>query len=213
MHLRSAIHRRCSITLFVAAACLLSSVADGQNHSVHTSFLWHLHQPIYWPDKRAGNDHYENAWDTIQAQNGGRAHPSPEILTQVFGLDDRVAAYQFRPKDALNSIAGTGPGELGLAKAGVQLNYSGALMENIQSLGAAGQLQYGPNWYQPNRDGKAWLTSGGKPHMDLTNFTSHHSLAPLLSDETLEMELRSHQRHLQNLWGDPGSRGYFPAET
>jgi hypothetical protein len=35
--------------------------------------LWRLRQPIYWPEKRAANDHYENAWDTIQAQGGGRA--------------------------------------------------------------------------------------------------------------------------------------------
>ena len=47
--------------------------------------LWHLHQPIYWPDKRAANDHYENAWDTIQAQNAGRSEPN-EALTPVFSL-------------------------------------------------------------------------------------------------------------------------------
>ena len=197
----------------ISAVAASSSPIEAQNSNVHTSFLWHLHQPIYWPDKRAGTDHYENAWDTIQAQDAGRAHPSPEVLRQVFGLDDRIAAYQNRPKDALDSIAGTGSGQLGLAKAGVQLNYSGALMENIQSLGSAGQLGYGGNWFQGDKNGKAWLTSGGKPHMDLTNFTYHHSLAPLLSDETLEMELRIHQRHMQLLWGDPVSRGYFPAET
>ena len=71
----------------IAAIFLLrSTISFGQNHNVHTSFLWHLHQPIYWPDKRAATDHYENAWDTIQAQDGGRAHPSPEILRQVFRI-------------------------------------------------------------------------------------------------------------------------------
>jgi hypothetical protein len=153
-----------------------------------------------------------NAWDTIRAQDGGRPHPGPEILRGC-RIDDRIAAYQGRPKDALNSIAGSGPEQLGLPHAGVQVNYSGALMENIQSLGAAGVLGYGPNWYQSNRDGKAWTTSGGKPRMDMTNFTYHHAMAPLLSDETLEMELRIHQRHMQLLWGDPVSRGYFPTET
>ena len=199
----------------MAAFCgLTSTIALAQNNNVHTSFLWHLHQPIYWPDRRAGSgDHYENAWNTIQAQDAGRPHPNPEVLRQIFGLDDRIAAYQNRPRLSLNSIAGTGAGELGLAKAGMQINYSGSLMENVQSLGAAGQLGYGPNWYQSNRDGKAWLTAGGKPRMDLVNFTYHHSLAPLLSDETLEMELRIHQRHMQILWGDPVSRGYFPTET
>ena len=40
------------------------------------TLLWHLHQPIYWPDERNyGNDHYENAWDTIQQQDGNRHLP------------------------------------------------------------------------------------------------------------------------------------------
>jgi glycosyl hydrolase family 57 len=199
-------YRSAIFWVFLGLSLLSPRCAFAQNHSVHTSFLWHLHQPIYWPDKRASGDHYENAWDTIQAQDGGRPHPSPEILRQVFGLDDRIAAYQYRPKDSLSSITW-------LSKAGVQLNYSGALMENVQSLGGAGQLQYGSAWYQSNRDAKTWTTSGGKPRMDLTNFTYHHALAPLLSDETLEMELRIHKRHMQLLWGDPTSRGYFPAET
>src|SRR5947207_3516322 len=140
------------ITLCANLLLAASPIAVAQNTSVHTSFLWHLHQPIYWPDKRAATDHYENAWDTIQAQDGGRPHPSPEVLRQVFGLDDRIAAYQYRPKDSLNSIAGTGSSNLGLTKAGVQVNYSGALMENIQSLGGAGQLGYGAGWYQSNHD-------------------------------------------------------------
>src|SRR5438105_4421905 len=104
----------------IALLFLSSGLAFAQNNSVHTSFLWHLHQPIYWPDKRAATDHYENAWDTIMAQDAGRQHPSPEIVRQVFGLDDRIAAYQYRPKDSLSSITW-------LSKAGVQVNYSGAL--------------------------------------------------------------------------------------
>src|SRR5436189_5647871 len=135
------------IVLLAGLLFSISPALFAQNHSVHTSFLWHLHQPIYWPDKRAATDHYENAWDTIQAQDGGRPHPSPEVLRQVFGLDDRIAAYQYRPKDSLSSITW-------LSKAGVQVNYSGALMENIQSLGTAGQLGYGGNWYQSNKDAK-----------------------------------------------------------
>jgi len=53
--------------------------------------LWHLHHPIYWPDRRnnGGDHHYEDAWDSIQQQDGGRQHPSPEILRNIFGLDDR----------------------------------------------------------------------------------------------------------------------------
>lgn len=178
-------------------------------NSVHTTWLWHLHQPIYWPDRRVqGPDHYESAWDTIQRQNVGRLHPSPEVLSQIFGLSDRVAAYQNRPHDALNSL-------LGYANAGVQVNYSGALMENVISLGQAGQLGYVPNWNSYNQQARAWATGGGHTRMDLLNFTYHHALAPLISDETLEMELRIQTNQMAVLWGAnvPLSRGYFPAET
>ena len=141
-----------------------------------------------------GGDHYENAWDTIQAQNAGRPHPAPEQLTTIFGVDDRVNAYQGRPGDTVNGLRG-------YANAGAQVNYSGALMENVQSLAAAGQLGYCSGWNNGNPTARAWTTSGGKPRMDLVNFTYHHALAPLISDETLEMELRIQQRQMQIFWG------------
>jgi hypothetical protein len=191
------------------AALLLPSLTARANNSIHTTFLWHLHQPIYWPDRKTnGPDHYENAWDTIQQQNAGRPHPNPESLNTIFSVADRVNAYQVSPHDAVSSI-------LGYPNAGAQVNYSGALMENVQSLATAGQYGYGSTWYQPNRDARGWTTSAGKPRMDLVNFTYHHALAPLVSAETLEMELRIHQRQMEVFWGTnvPDSHGYFPAET
>jgi Fibronectin type III domain/Glycosyl hydrolase family 57 len=184
-------------------------MASAASTSIHTTWLWHLHQPIYWPDRRDyGPDHYEAAWDTIQQQDAGRPHPSPEVLRNIFGLDDRINAYQGRPSAALSTISG-------YLNSGTQISYSGALMENVQSLGSAGQLGYGAGWYQGNRNARTWTTTGGKPRMDLVNFTYHHALAPLLSDETLEMELRIHQRQMEIFWStSPAlSRGYFPAET
>ncbi len=194
---------------FLFLLTLLSPFAAVASTNVHTSWLWHLHQPVYWPDRRGGvGDHYEAAWDTIQQQNGGRPHPSPEVLSTIFGLSDRVAAYQYRSRDTINSL-------LGYPNAGAQVSYSGALMENIQSLGASGQLGYAGNWNSFNQQARGWSTSSGKPRLDLVNFTYHHALAPLLSDETLEMELRIHRRQMELMWGtNPAvSRGYFPAET
>jgi hypothetical protein len=181
--------------------------AAGQNHNLHTSWLWHLHQPIYWPDQRASSDHYENAWDTIQAQNGGRSEPN-ESLTTVFALADRVNAYQQEPKDTLSSIGY-------LLNSGAQLNMSGALMENVQSLAAAGQFGYSSTWYSSNVTARSWTTTGGKPRMDLTNFSYHHVMAPLVSDATLLMELLIHRRQMEIFWGTnpPLSRGYFPTES
>jgi hypothetical protein len=194
-----------------AFLCLILAPASlfAVNTSVHTTWLWHLHQPIYWPDRapvnHGGVDHYQNAWDTIQL---GNVHPSDTSLTTVFGEPDRVNAYQGQPGTTVGYL-------LGYPNAGAQVNYSGALMENVQSLAAAGQLGYGSGWNSGNAAARTWTTSGGKPRMDIVNFTYHHAIAPLISDETLEMELRIQQRQMQIFWGTgvPLSRGYFPAET
>jgi hypothetical protein len=204
--------RFCGRRLLLACCSAFSLLIPGATFastSIHTTWLWHLHQPVYWPDRRAyGTDHYEAAWDTIQQQDAGRPHPNPEVLRNIFGLDDRVNAYQGRPSAALGTIGSH-------VNSGTQVSYSGALMENVQSLGAAGKLGYASDWYLGNRNARTWTTTGGKPRMDLVNFTYHHALAPLLSDETLEMELRIHRRQMEIFWTtSPAlSRGYFPTET
>src|ERR1039458_7058936 len=207
------LYRVAPLALLFAVIVPLPVLAN--NTSVHTTWLWHLHQPVYWPDRRSyGTDHYENAWDTIQQQNGGRPHPSPEVLSTIFGAGDRIAAYQGGPKNTIGVLKGDTGGP-NYVNAGAQVSFSGALIENVQSLAAAGQLGYGSGWNGANQTARGWTTSGGKPRMDLVNFTYHHALAPLLSDETLEMELRIQQRQMDLFWGTSpaGSKGYFPAET
>jgi hypothetical protein len=197
------------LAVIVAAACLIPAPTRAYTTNVHTSFHWHMHQPVYWPNRRDyGVDHYEQAWDTIQQQDAGRPDPSPEVLSAIFGEADRVNAYQTSPYDALSSI-------LSYPNSGAQMSFSGALIENVQSLAAAGQLGYGTDWNHDNQILRGWTTSGGHPRLDLVNFTCHHALAPLVSAATLQMELLIQQRQMQIFWGTnpPQSRGYFPAET
>ncbi len=208
----SALRRQCrdvSLLACMLGLWLPSPLTALAGTGLHTTWLWHLHQPIYWPDSRGyGTDHYEAAWDTVQQQDAGRQHPNPEVLRDIFGWGDRVNAYQGGPSASLSSISSH-------LNSGAQISYSGALMENVQSLGAAGQLGYGSGWYLANRNTRTWTTTGRKPRMDLVNFTYHHALAPLLSDETLEMELRIHRRQMEVFWTTTPalSRGYFPTET
>ncbi len=177
------------------------------NTNPHTTYLWHLHQPIYWPDqKSSGDDQYENAWDSIQATDGGRPNPENN-LREIFGKDDRVAVYQYRPRDSINTI-------ISHSDAGAQVNYSGALIENVMSLANAGQLGYYSGWQNSFIEARNWQTSSGFPKMDIVNFTYHHCIAPLVSDETLEMEIKLHQEMMSRTWGtNPAlSNGFFPAE-
>jgi hypothetical protein len=174
-----------------------------------------MHQPIYWPDRAPANhfgDHYQNAYDTIQLKAGGSTVPSDD-LAGTFGDDNRLQDYAAKngsayTHDMLQAI-------LGLPNAGGQLNYSGALMENVASLASHNWSGYPSNWNSYNQQAHGWTTSGGKTRLDLTNFTYHHCIAPFVSDETLEMEILIHQRQQQVAWGTSGltSRGFFPAET
>jgi len=210
---RSPIHLMNQSYRHALSALLFFSLAPvtafaGTNTNVHTTWLWHLHQPIYWPDRAPVNhaaDHYQNAWDTIQL---GNVHPDDTSLTTVFSDADRVAAYQGGPSSTVSGL-------LGYPNAGAQVNMSGALMENVQSLAVQNQLGYGTGWNSGNSAARGWTTSSGKPRMDIVNFTYHHAMAPLVSDETLQMELAIQQRQMQIFWGTgvPLSRGYFPAET
>ncbi|HUJ70968.1 MAG TPA: carbohydrate binding domain-containing protein, partial [Verrucomicrobiae bacterium] len=188
---------------------LAAQFAAATTTGVHTSWMWHMHQPIYWPDRAPANhfgDHYQNAYDTIQLQAAGSPVPSDD-LSGTFGDVNRINDYSYYPHDMLQQLSG-------LPNAGGQLNYSGALMENVASLASHSWNGYPSNWNSYNTQAHGWTTSGGKPRMDLTNFTYHHCIAPFVSDETLEMDILIDQREQQLTWGTSGltSHGFFPAE-
>ena len=122
--------QNCVRPAFVGA-CLATSLLAAQaqaQQKLHFTYLWHLEQPIYWPDQQtSGNDRTERAWESILRRDGGAAHPENN-LRDIFGLADRQAAYQSRPRDTVNAIRWA-------PEAGAQVSYSGGLIENIQSLG------------------------------------------------------------------------------
>lgn len=171
----------------------------------YIGYLWHLHQPLYWPNAiDTSYPRMERAWETIQRQDYGRAHPQPERLRDIFSVDDRVHVYQWRMSDALRSI-------FFHKWSGAQVSFSGALMENIQSLGEVNALGYSAGWLNTYRNFSQERNESRERKMDMVNFNFHHSLGPLLTAETLEMEIRLQQYLAQKNWGVT-SRGYFPTE-
>jgi len=185
---------------------LLAPWVWAQNTNPKVTWHWHMHQPIYWNDQWTGGvDRYEYAWDSIQAKDGGRAHPEND-LRGIFGNDDRVAAYQWRVRNTLASIGSH-------LNSGAQITYSGALMENVNSLGQAGQLNYTSSWKSTLAEAHGWTTTGGKPRLDITNFSFHHALLPLHNPETVYMELKLMQEKVREEFGSAAvSRGLFPTE-
>ncbi|MDX2176149.1 MAG: carbohydrate-binding protein [Candidatus Sumerlaeia bacterium] len=188
----------------------VAAPAQGQvNRAPKVTWHWHQHQPIYWNDKTrsSADDRYETAWESIQQKDGGNAHPSNN-LREIFGKDDRVAAYQWRMRDSLGSIGSH-------LNSGVTVTYSGALMENIKSLGNANQLGYSGGWKNPILEAINWRTTGGARRMDITNFTHHHSLTGLQDPVTIAMEIRLNQEMQMQTLGlsmNDLSDGFFPTE-
>jgi hypothetical protein len=184
------------------------------NAQVHTTYLWHLQQPIYWPEQSQWDPyHYQPAWESqyLKDNNGnwygdGQQHPLNN-LQEIFNKDDRKAVYQWRAKDAVQSL-------LGFPEAGAQVNYSGCLIENVNSLANAGQWGYANGWQNNYITARNWQTSGGNPRMDVVGFTFHHSLSPLLSERVLRKEIQAHRHIYNQTFGTSPdySKGYWPAE-
>lgn len=199
---------------FAAITLALATAASGQ--TVHVSRMWHNHQPLYWPEWNTNGSQtgrVEYAWDSITLKPG-RSYPNstaqhPENnLGDIFGLDDRRAAYQSRPKDSLAACP---------SAAGFCVSYSGSLIDNVRQLGGAGQLGYGGGWWDGNRTAKGWTTPAGSRRLDLVGFTYHHSLAPLLPKEVLRKELQIFKQAWWKAWngnanGSDHSKGFFPTE-
>jgi len=197
--------------LFVNITFLFSLSVCSQ---VHTSYLWHLHQPVYWSEQSQWSPpQYQDVWESqyLKTHGGniysdGKAHPLND-LEEIFSKDDRKAVYQYRVKDAIQTL-------LGLPEAGAQVNYSGALLENVNSLAAAGQWGYTPGWQNNYITARNWQTSGGEPRLDIVGFTFHHLISALVSENVLRKDIQAYRYiYQQNFGTQPGfSKGYWPAE-
>ena len=193
------------------AALALGATAPTALAQLHYTYLWHMEQPIYWPDQAplsmtGGIDRYETAWISIQRKDGGAFNPQNN-LRDIFSLPDRVAGYQFRMRDSIDSIRSR-------PEAGAQISFSGGLIENLNSLGNANQLGYGPNWTQWIREARGWRTAGNQPRADVVQFGFHHPLMPLIDPAVLRMDLRLYRAVYNSTWGTGAtqSRGLFPSE-
>ncbi len=194
----------------LAALCMAAgTLVRGQNTRPKVTWHWHMHQPIYWNDqtRASATDRYEFAWESIVQTDGGSPYPANN-LREIFGKDDRVAAYQWRTRDALASIGGAQP------NSGASVSYSGALMENVSDLAAAGQLGYGGTaWRDSLEEGFGWKTSTGAPRLDLVNFSFHHGLLALLDPAIVDMEIKAFQEKVRAEFGPENiSKGFFPTE-
>jgi chitodextrinase len=206
-------------------ALSLATLSASANNSVHLSYHWHLHQPIYWPDYRPGLNRYQFGADSVDLKFANQnfypgdpfKHPRNALadeggeFDQVFTKADRIGAYQNVGRDSIATL-------LGHPDAGAQVSYSGALQENIWSFGKDNRYGYTPGWNAGFTEANNWLTTGGKPRADMVGITYHHAFAPLLPKSVLRKEIQIFKEIWWKTWsGNPDksdhSKGFWPPEA
>lgn len=195
--------------ILISLSLLLTTITYSQ---VHTTYLWHMHQPIYWGEiSQADPNRYQLVKESHDLKmNGGNiysdglAHPLNN-LEEIFSKPDRVNAYQYMPHNAVQSI-------LSYPDAGAQMTYGGSLIENINSLAAVNQWGYSPSWKTDVQTAHSWQTASGHTRLDVMGFTMHHTLSPLVSDEVLRKEIQAHKYYSNQEFGFYAD-GYWPAEA
>jgi len=224
-----------SLTVLRALALLAAALPAAQaNNSVHLACHWHLHQPIYWPERNPNGsqtNRYQFAADSINLKlaNAGNfypgstyKHPRNALVSgdggefdAVFDKADRVQAYQGGGLSSINTILSHPDG-------GASVSYSGALQENIWSLGSAGMYGYGSGWnsgYTTARGSSAtYRTTGGYPRADMVGQTYHHAFSPLLPKSVLRKEIQIFKEVWWKSWGgnpdkSDHSKGFWPIEA
>ncbi|MFM7413256.1 MAG: autotransporter-associated beta strand repeat-containing protein, partial [Planctomycetota bacterium] len=180
----------------LTTAAMLACVATGPLAArgatpMQVGFLWHMHQPIYYPGE-----------SIIQTTNAGRFSFS---VTDVH--NQRLGPYTSWPKDAIQS-------GVSLPHLGASVSFSGSLIKNLNDLEAAGYPQWS-NWEQAYKTARALTTARGNPRLDIIGFSQYHALGPLLDTRDLRMQIKLHKLATQDTFGSgvPYARGYFPAET
>ena len=180
----------CGVAL---ACCQLFCATCWGVEPINIGFLWHMHQPIYFPG------------ETIN-QTDAAGHFSfslADVHNQRFG------PYTSWPKDAIQA-------GLGLPHLGAQVSFSGSLIQNLNNLEAAGTNGgMWNNWEASYNTAQSWNTSLGNPRLDIIGFGAYHPLMPLLDERDMRMHIRLHKQIVAQTWGTdvPYTEGICPAET
>ncbi|MBU0676727.1 MAG: hypothetical protein KJ626_01300 [Verrucomicrobia bacterium] len=177
--------------LFISLFAIVAPQAEAGAYKVYSTYLWHLQQPNYWPEKNGSQNRYMFAQEHLTGSSVYPGHPENNIA-DIFGKDDRVAIYQYRAKDCVSAM--------GQPDGGAQMSYSGCLYENIQSLGNSYSLGYSPTWNSSIQEAMGWTTTRSKRKLEPLGFTYHHALAPLIDKDALAMEIAINKQGWYKAW-------------
>ena len=173
---------------------LISQTKEEKNKTnppIYIAFLWHMHQPIYWP--------YENVTQTAAANRYSYS------LYDIF--NQRVGPYTAWPKTAVQK----GINE-NMAHFGAQVSFSGSLVENLNNLESAGNQNF-TNWKSHWNYIKNQKTSLNNPRLDMVGFGYYHPLMGLIDETDIRKQVQEHKRIFAQNFTGSYSKGIFPPEN
>ena len=161
------------------------------NRPIYIAFLWHMHQPIYWP--------YESI---VQTELNSRY---PYSLFDIF--NQRVGPYTTWPGSAVQLGIGAG-----FQHFGAQISFSGSLIENLNNLETYGNSNF-QNWKSTWNTVKNLKTTLGNPRLDMVGFGYHHPLMGLIDYDDTRRQIEAHKQMMASNFTGNYSKGIFPPEN
>lgn len=161
------------------------------NPPIYIAFLWHMHQPIYWP--------YESI---IQTEQNNRY---PFSVIDIH--NQRHGPYTSWPKNAVQKGINAN-----LSHFGAQVSFSGSLIENLNTLEQSGNQNF-QNWKSHWNYIKNQFTSLGNPRIDMVGFGYFHPLMPLIDYNDIRRQIQKHKSKFSSNFPGNYSKGIFPPEN
>ena len=169
-----------------------TTAADkNSNPPIYIAFLWHMHQPIYYP--------YENVLSTDAAKR------FPFSVVDIF--NQRIGPYTSWPKNAVQKGI-----DAGLLNFGAQVSFSGSLIENLNNLENGGNNNFA-NWKSSWNNIRTKTTSLGNPRLDFVAFGYFHPLMGLIDQLEIEKQIEMHRQSITTFFNGNYSKGMFPPEN
>lgn len=158
---------------------------------IYVAFLWHMHQPIYWP------------YESVLATDANARYPYS--IADIH--NQRTGPYTTWPWAAVQKGIGAG-----MPHFGAQVSFSGSLIENLDNLEAGGNGNFS-GWRGSWTSARAATTSLGHPRIDLVGFGYHHPLMGLIDSWDIEQQIAAHRDMAAANFGGGPSHGIFPPEN
>lgn len=168
-----------------------SKEKQNPNPPIYIAFLWHMHQPIYWP--------YENI---IQTDQNNRY---PFSVVDIH--NQRKGPYTSWPRNAVQLGINAN-----LPHFGAQVSFSGSLVENLNNLEQAGNPNF-QNWKSHWNYIKNQTTSLGNPRIDMVGFGYFHPLMPLIDYNSIRFQIQKHKQVFNQFFPGSYSKGIFTPEN